>query len=381
MTVRVDIAASTLRWAIQRTGVTVEELAQKSDFRLVRQWLEGEVSPTLRQAQHLASLACIPFGYLLLDDPTDDQPDFPDFRTVDSKKVTEFSPELKETIYACERRLGWYAEFARAEGIEPPRFGGEWTLRDNPDDAVRALLPQLADAGWKPGRAATGRENVLELAEAIEHCGVLVMRNSVLGNNNHRKLDIDEFRAFTLLDGAYPLIFINGSDYKVGQYFSLAHELGHVILAAEGLTGAMNDHHDVERWCNRFAAALLLPQHALLQEWDRNPDLKHITEWAYDAYRVSADTALWSLVGQRRLGKPQVQEFLRQRPSNPTPPIVSGGGDFFVTLKSRLGGRFLDTVTGAYADGAISQEEASRQLGIAKTATLKNAVTRMQEVA
>ncbi|OHO27213.1 hypothetical protein HMPREF2656_03990 [Corynebacterium sp. HMSC034B08] len=119
MTVRVDIAASTLRWALQRTGVTVEELAQKSDFRLVRQWLEGEVSPTLRQAQHLASLACIPFGYLLLDDPTDDQPDFPDFRTVDSKKVTEFSPELKETIYACERRLGWYAEFARAEGIEP----------------------------------------------------------------------------------------------------------------------------------------------------------------------------------------------------------------------------------------------------------------------
>ncbi|WP_256020505.1 ImmA/IrrE family metallo-endopeptidase [Corynebacterium sp. CCUG 51687] len=381
MAVRVDIAEPTLRWALQRTGSTVEELAQRSDFRLVRQWLEGKVSPTLRQAEHLASLACIPFGYLLLDGPTDDQPDFPDFRTVDSKKVTEFSPALKETIYTCERRLSWYAEFARAEGIDPPNFGGAWTLRDSPDDAVCALLPQLADAGWRPGKAPTGRENVLELADAIEHCGVLVMRNSVLGNNNHRKLDIDEFRAFTLFDGPYPLIFVNGSDYKVGQYFSLAHELGHVLLAAEGLTGAMNDHHDVERWCNRFAAALLLPQHALLQEWDRNPDLKRITEWAYDAYRVSADTALWSLVGQCRLGKPQVQEFLRQRPSNPTPPIVSGGGDFFVTLKSRLGGRFLDTVTGAYVDGAISEEEASRQLGIAKTETLKNTVTRAQGVA
>ena len=143
----------------------------------------------------------------------------------------------------------------------------------------------------------------------------------------------------------------------------------------------MNDHHDVERWCNRFAAALLLPQHALLQEWDRNPDLNNITQWAYDAYRVSADTALWSLVGQRRLGKPQVQEFLRQRPSNLKPPVVGGGGDFFVTLKSRLGGRFLDTVTGAYVDGAISEEEASRQLGIAKTETLKNTVTRAQGVA
>lgn len=381
MTVRVDIAEPTLRWALQRTGSTVEELAQRSDFRLVRQWLEGKVSPTLHQAEHLASLACIPFGYLLLDGPTDDQPNLPDFRTVDSKKVTEFSPALKETIYTCERRLSWYAEFARAEGIEPPSFGGAWALRDRPDDAVRALLPRLADAGWRPGKATTGRENVLELADAIEHCGVLVMRNSVLGNNNHRKLDIDEFRAFTLFDGSYPLIFVNGSDYKVGQYFSLAHELGHVLLAAEGLTGAMNDHHDVERWCNRFAAALLLPQHALLQEWDSNPDLNHITQWAYDVYRVSADTTLWSLVGRDRLSKPQVQEFLRQRPSNPTPPIVSGGGDFFVTLKSRLGGRFLDTVTGAYVDGAISEEEASRQLGIAKTETLKNTVTRAQGVA
>lgn len=143
----------------------------------------------------------------------------------------------------------------------------------------------------------------------------------------------------------------------------------------------MNDHHDVERWCNRFAAALLLPQHALLQEWDSNPDLNHITQWAYDVYRVSADTTLWSLVGRDRLSRPQAQEFLQRRSLRPKTPVVGGGGDFFVTLKSRLGGRFLDTVTGAYVDGAISQEEASRQLGIAKSETLKNTVTRAQGVA
>ena len=40
---------------------------------------------------------------------------------------------------------------------------------------------------------------------------MMVVINGVVGNNNTRKLDPEEFRGFVLCDSYAPLIFINGS--------------------------------------------------------------------------------------------------------------------------------------------------------------------------
>jgi Zn-dependent peptidase ImmA (M78 family) len=124
-------------------------------------------------------------------------------------------------------------------------------------------------SGWAREHA-TWTAALLGLRRSIEAIGVMVVINGVVGNNNTRKLDPEEFRGFVLSDRYAPLIFVNGADFKSAQMFTLAHELAHLWLGRDGVFDLLDlqpGNSDVERFCNAVAAEVLIPSTELRDSW------------------------------------------------------------------------------------------------------------------
>jgi hypothetical protein len=66
---------------------------------------------------------------------------------------------------------------------------------------------------------STWTEALNDLIEKAEEKGIIVLRNGVVGNNTHRKLNVREFRGFVLYDEIAPVIFINNNDTISAKIF------------------------------------------------------------------------------------------------------------------------------------------------------------------
>lgn len=75
------------------------------------------------------------------------------------------------------------------------------------------------------------------LPDVMDHAGVMRTASGIVKNNTRHKLDPDEFQGFALIDDYALLVFVNGADYKAAHMFTAAHELAHVFIGSERLSG------------------------------------------------------------------------------------------------------------------------------------------------
>ena len=378
MTVEVTIQPEVLQWALKRSELTEDEVEKR--FPKLQEWKSGSRKPTLSQAKKFAEAARLPLGRLLLPVPTPDEITIPDFRTVRNAEVESISANLREVIQSAEQRLGWYAEYATGIGMEPPSVLGFFSTSASPEEAAEDIRKML---GWDSMGHPKGADKVMDLAIRMENNGLLVMRNSIVGNSTARRLDVHEFRGFTLRDGSFALVFVNTADSKSAQLFSLAHELGHVATAAPGLSGDQGKNNVVEQWCNKFAAALLMPE-PILRKIDIDVDglAGQLAEIA-TRFGVSREALVWRQVEL---------DLIQQRDAERTVGLIKSRGGFGdhkeksagappfpVLVRSRLGRRFLNTVAEATRSGDLSEKAAAEYLGIRKRNTFQAVIALVDE--
>ena len=364
--IRVAVNPNLLRWARDRAGKTLTELAVS--FKKLPEWEAGERRPTLKQLEAFARAVHVPVGYLFLAEPPDERLPIADFRTVADTATTRASPGLIDTIYTMQRRQAWLREHLVENEAEPLTFAASARLADDPVVVGREMRRTLGlDKGWSAG-VRSWQDAVNELRRVIERLGVMAVINGVVGNNTHRRLSVAEFRGFALTDRYAPLIFVNGADAKTAQMFTLAHELAHVWLGEGGLSGFENllpGGTDVEDWCNQAAAEFLVPSHELREIWIQVRREQHPFEAVGRSFKVSPVVAARRAMDLELIQRSAFFEFYgRYIDREHRGGATSSRGNFYNTQNARVGKLFAAHVMGAAIGGEIGFREAYELTGL-----------------
>ena len=362
---KVAVSQAVLAWAVQRSGVTSRGLRQR--FPKLAAWQRGSAQPTLRQLEDLAKATATPLGFFFLEQPPEDTLPIPHFRTVQERSPHRPSPDLLETVHAMERRQAWMREYLIDQGREALPFVGSARTSDPIVIAnhIREVLSLTED--WA-SEVPTWSEAFRRLIQATEDSGILAVASGIVANNTHRKLDVDEFRGFVLVDPYAPLVFINSADARAAQMFTLAHELAHVWFgssAAFDLRQMQPAVEPIEQNSNRVAAEFLIPGTALRAFWPRAQTDAEPFQVIARRFKVSVLVAARRALDLALINRSRFFEFYEayledERRHRRT----QGGGDFYATQSLRIGRRFARIVSRAVREGTLLYREAYELTGL-----------------
>ncbi len=371
-TPEVAVVPALLEWACERSGVERKRLEKK--FGDLPSWLAGDKQPTERQLKEFAKATYTPFGQFFSVGPPDDALPIGDFRVRGGGPPKRPSPHLLDTVFICQARQDWYHDYQLSLEEPPVAWVGSEQALTSPVSAATRFAENVGIDVKSRAAAATWEQALREAKEMLEEAGVLVMISGVVGNNTSRKLDPEEFSGFALSDDFAPLIFINNQDYKAAQMFTLAHEVGHLLLGESGVSDdsvGVGHAPENEQWCDRFAAELLAPVDDLRSQAAESWDLSEagIRELAR-RYKVSTWVVLRRLRASELIDSRRYTQLLaderdrfaqrqaRQREEG------GGGGDFYKTFFQRTGRKFAWAVVAETFNDQVTYREMSRLLQI-----------------
>jgi Zn-dependent peptidase ImmA (M78 family) len=267
-----------------------------------------------------------------------------------------------------EQIVDWTRDYLIAEGSENNPIVGK--LKDETDIAVIAGYIRKV-LGLSIDWFERTENSFNHLRSRMSEAGVIVMMNGVVRSNTHRPLNIEEFRAFTLIDTFAPLIFINATDSASGRLFSLLHEFAHVCLGVDNLFNDRycNSHsvNNLETLCNAVAAEILVPASLFGSTWNtqsvRTTSMGEIVGKVAHYFKCGRIIVARKALDSGRIGqstydeivRDAIQDFHEQKQAK-----KDNGGHFYRTKGSRIDKRFLTFVVDSVSRGKTLYSEAFR---------------------
>jgi Zn-dependent peptidase ImmA (M78 family) len=360
--IRVQIAPSVLDWignVASLEGINDELLTS------LYQWKNNEKTPTFCQIEDFSKKVHIPLGYFFLQSPPDEPLPLMEYRTIQSAARTIPSRNLIDTYYQMSSIQSWMRDYLIDSGNEKRNFVGSVKKEKNPLKIAASIrgLTGMPEDWYTQCRDKNASFNMLR--SFFENIGILILQNGVVGQNNYRKLSIDEFRAFTLIDDYVPLIFININDTAGGKLFSLLHEAVHIWL---GLHSFFNDNsglvlnvNPLEIICNATAAELLVPNAYFVDKWNSQPSIA-VNDKIRDVagyFKCGVITIARRALDNKYITQPQYEKIASDAISD-TKKINKndGKGNYYTTAISRYGRYFILALDNSIKEGKTTYTEA-----------------------
>lgn len=260
--------ADRIRQARLAAGLTLDALGKAVgvSHAAIRKYEKGQTPPSSSQLLKIARACGIRTEYFFRSHTVElRQPEFRKLATVGKKAQEALKLKIVELVEKRVELLGVFPE-SPLQVFAP---SDEWPAHINSLEEIEAFADQVRNA-WQ-----LGMNPISDLTDTLEGVGVLV----IVVDEVHPGFSGLTARARTEDGREYPVIAVSKRWPGDRQRFTLAHELGHLLLDGRLAAGL-----DTEQASNRFAGAFLAPRVAVLQslgvqrhalEWQELYGLKH----------------------------------------------------------------------------------------------------------
>lgn len=356
-TEKMPITPAVLAWARARAGYSVSDIELL--FSEYASWEFSDGKPTYSQLEKLADKFKTPIAVFFFPDA----PSLPSieqtFRTVSNTFFSTVPPRIKFLL-----RKARAFQISLAE------------LNDGKNPARRAIVKELP-VNIENGLAETAQsirgfleisierqikwqnvETALEYwREVFADAGIYVFKDS---------FEQDEFSGFCLYDDEFPIIYVNNSQAKSRQIFTLFHELTHLLLKTSGIdkgSGVVSGADlSVEVYCNLVASEVLLPTSSFNAEILSRNISRERAEQVASKYNVSRELVYRKARDRGFITQAEYEDaseaWRSQKGSS------SGGGSWYWSKISYLGSRYIGLAFDKYYRHRITGEELAEHLDV-----------------
>ncbi|BDR57473.1 ImmA/IrrE family metallo-endopeptidase [Xylocopilactobacillus apis] len=294
---------------------------------------------------------------------------FVNFRTINNLEVYP-SRRLIDTIHSMQTRQEWLKDYLIEQNGEIlfqsiPKF----TFDNNPQ-TVANKITELLDFSKVYQRSRTDIDTFNVIRKSISSLGITVMQNGIVGNDTHRTLDVNEFRAFALYDEIAPMIFINSCDSVRGKIFSLLHELIHILVGENEILNVGPDSQiKKERWINQVTVNILMPENVFKDYINdgisSQENLKRLSNKFHTSLVSTAIRAKELNISDN------CNELIKWAKEQQSKNLViksekkeSEKRDFYTTALSRVDRRYASAVINSESSGELPLRTAASMLGV-----------------
>jgi len=372
---RIPINPEVLRWARETSGFGIDDVVgklkrKKVTAKTIASWEDGTTSPTYAQLEKLAyEIYKRPLALFFFPEPPEEETPAQSFRTLPQEEIDLLEPRLLYLVRQAKVMQENLKELF--DGINPARKSVCSNITINSSDTISDIAKTVRDylgVGLNEQYALTTNDKALKYwREVLEEHGVFIFKDAFKD---------EECSGFCLYDNVFPIIYINNSQAKIRQIFTLFHELAHLLFR----TGGIDLRHDdfvqrmkgpnkrIEVFCNRFAGEFLVPTRDIKPRIHNLPIDNNLINQLAKKYSVSREVILRKCLDLNRITKAfyekKVKEWDEERLERKSSGSNKNSPTYYDVKKAYLGTHYIDIAFSRYYQNRISIGQLADYLGM-----------------
>ena len=353
-----------IRWAREFYNMSPDEAAQAIGVDISRymNWENGTEHPTYAKLKKISDVFRKPSAVFFFPEP----PQLPsikgDLRTLPDEIVNSFS---KNVIIQFEKAKVYQLSLEELYGSKESIIAQRSSFPKDIDQLCNFFRMQL-EFPISAQKARKSTKVVFEIfREKFYDLGIYVFKDAFKDNR---------ISGICLNDDYFPVIVINNSMSFARQIFTLFHELYHLISDTSGAEIIRDDYYvaldaqqtEIERACDTFANAFLVPMDDFKQELKKKPINEDRIEELATLYSVSKEAIMYKLYKMGKMTPAEYNDlkefFYGDAIRNGEKRKGQSGGNHYYTQLTYLGQRYAGDVFKQYFSGKIDSVRASEML-------------------